>query len=323
MDLHQIKKELGKDWSLFTSSFQQAMFSEVKLINEVNEYILQRSGKQLRPILVLLSARICGDVNTQTHAAAISVEMLHTASLLHDDVVDNADQRRGKASVKAAWKVPVAVLTGDYWLSKAAQLIVDCNEHKMLALFTRCLMNLSEGELFQLQKTASLDNTEEDYLKIIEKKTAILLATSTCLGAITAKASKEKEQCLYDIGYNMGMAFQIRDDIFDYEQRNQTGKPAGNDICEQKITLPLLYALQQAEKEEREKVIAWIKSAAKKQRRIPPIIKFVNEKGGIAYATEKMANYSQQAIELLHTLPDSPERKILIDLAGYMASRKK
>jgi len=322
-DLNQIKKNIASDWTNFQSCFQQATRSEVSLINQVNKHVLKHSGKQLRPLLVILSSRMCGKTNEHVYAAATSVEMLHTASLLHDDVVDNADQRRGEASVKANWHSKIAVLTGDYWLSKAAQLIVDCKKDKMLSLFTNCLMNLSEGELFQLQKTNSLDNTEEDYLKIIEKKTAILLATCTALGAIVTNASPENEQRMYEIGYNMGMAFQIRDDIFDYEISNHTGKSAGNDIRERKITLPLLYSLKQITKEKRSEALRWIKNVDKEPENISHLIRLVHKNKGIAYAAEKMKSYSQKAIDSLHTFRDTTDRQAMIALAEYMSTRKK
>ena len=323
MDLNQIKKNIASDWANFQTCFRQATLSEVSLINDVNSHILKRSGKQLRPLLVMLSSRICGKTNENVYAAATAVEMLHTASLLHDDVVDNADQRRGEASVKANWQSKVAVLTGDYWLSKAAQLIVDCKKDKMFSLFTTCLMNLSEGELFQLQKTASLDNSEQDYLTIIEKKTAILLATCTALGAIATDASPEIEQRMYEIGYNMGMAFQIKDDIFDYETRNHTGKSVGNDIRERKITLPLLYSLKQASKEEQPEVMQWIKNVTEKPENVSRIIKFVHKNNGIVYTIEKMKSYSQKAVNILLTFPDTTDRQAMISLAEYMSTRKK
>ena len=323
MDIHQIKRDLGVDWDNFATFFRQTVQSEVPLINEVNEYILQRRGKQLRPVLTLLVARLLGSVNKSVHIAACSIEMLHTASLLHDDVVDNADHRRGAASVKAAWKSPIAVLTGDYWLSKASQLIVENNEIRLMPLFVNCLLNLSEGELFQLQKTVSLDTTEEDYFKIIEKKTAILFATSMAAGAITTNASEDKIKLMYDIGYNMGIAFQIRDDTFDYELKNKAGKLSGNDIKEQKMTLPLLCALKQVDNDKRQEIKSWIKDADREQKNVSQVIKFVNDHQGVLKASEKMQEYRQKAINLLQQLPDSEERQALIALSEYMASRKK
>ncbi|MDR3350741.1 MAG: polyprenyl synthetase family protein [Prevotellaceae bacterium] len=321
--LNDIKKLLGGDWERFESLFREALHNEVDLLNTVNNYLLEHRGKQLRPALTLLTANSFSACGQPALVAAVVVEMVHTASLLHDDVVDNADQRRGAASVKRIWRSNIAVLTGDYWFAQAFQVMTKYGETRLLPWFNACMVAMSEGEIWQLEKAQKLDIAEEEYYQIIGRKTACFLALSMACGAIAAGVEEAAVQRMYDVGYTMGMAFQIRDDIFDYEQHNQSGKPAGNDIRERKITLPLLHALRQAGEKERAEILRHIRRAAKKTRSVTKIIEFVQRQKGQEYAEKAMLGYSAKAIALLQELPDTPYRTALIELAKFMTTRRK
>lgn len=321
--LDDIKKLLGDDWTRFEDFFKKALRNEVELLNTVNRYLLDHRGKQLRPVLTLLTANTFSACGQPAWVAAVVVEMVHTASLLHDDVVDNADQRRGAASVKRIWRSNVAVLTGDYWFAQAFHVMTDYKETRLLPWFNACMVAMSEGEIWQLEKAQKLDITEDEYYQIIGRKTATFLALSMACGAIAAGVDEAAVQRMYDTGYAMGMAFQIRDDIFDYEQHNQSGKPAGNDIRERKITLPLLHALRQAGTKEREKILRHIRRAAKRTRSVTKVIDFVHRQKGQEYAEKVMTEYSRKAITMLHELPDTPYRAALIELAKFMTTRRK
>ncbi len=314
---------LGADWTGFDAFFRRALHSEIELLHTINQHLLQHSGKQLRPLLALMAGRLCGAINESTYLSATAVEMVHTASLLHDDVVDNADQRRGAPSVKAVWKSNAAVLTGDYWLARAFQLVVQHEEHRLLPWFTNCLIDLSEGELLQLSKARTLNTTEKDYYTIIGKKTASLLAVSMATGAITAGATEERAQQMYAIGYQLGLAFQIRDDIFDYNKTNLLGKPTGNDLREQKITLPLLYALEQADAKTREEVLGWVKKAAKDSAYVSRVNRFVKAQQGIERAQATLQTHTQKAVAIIREFPEGAIREQLIQLATFLAERKK
>ncbi len=317
------KESLGKHWGDFDLFFRDAVRSEIELLNTINEHLLQHSGKQLRPLLTLLSAELCGNITQSTHLAATAVEMVHTASLLHDDVIDNADQRRGAPSVKALWRSNAAVLTGDYWLSRAFQLVVKAKEHRLLPWFTQCLIDLSEGELLQLSKAQKLDTTAEDYYAIIGKKTASLLAVSMASGALTAGADEAIAQKMYAAGFEIGLAFQIRDDIFDYSKTNIVGKPTGIDLREQKITLPLLCALAKADDKTRSDVLGWVKKAAKKSRYTAKTIAFVKAHNGLESAQEILLQHTQKAGDILRQFPEGEVQKHLVDLIEQLAQRKK
>jgi octaprenyl-diphosphate synthase len=321
--LHEIKNLLGNNWQQFDSYFSETLHSDIALLHSVNDYLQEHKGKQLRPVLTLLTAKIFGPCNQSALTAATAVELIHTATLLHDDVVDNADQRRGAASVKKRWRSNIAVLTGDYWLSKAFALIVHSHEQQQLLWLTACMQTMSEGELQQLEKTLSIDTSEEDYFAIIGKKTAALLATCMAIGADAAGADPHTAQYVYDTGYMMGIAFQIRDDIFDYERNSQAGKPAGNDIIEKKLTLPLLYALQHTDDTTRKSLLRHVARAAKSRRSLQKVIDFVHRQQGLEYAEKIMLQYSEKAVARLRTLPDSAEKEALITLAGFMTTRRK
>jgi octaprenyl-diphosphate synthase len=321
--LDDIKKLLGDDWKRFETFFREALQSKVELLNTVNNYLLEHRGKQLRPVLTLLTANSFSGGGHSALVAATVVEMVHTASLLHDDVVDNADQRRGAASVKRIWRSNIAVLTGDYWFAEAFLVLSKYNETRLLPYFNTCMVAMSEGEIWQQEKAQKLDITEEEYYQIIGRKTAEFLALSMTCGAVVAGAGEATVQRMYDIGYTMGMAFQIRDDIFDYERDNQSGKPVGNDIRERKITLPLLYALQQAGDRERNDILRHVRRAARKTRSVTKVIDFVHRRNGQEYAEKVMMEYSSKAVAMLQQLPDNPYRTALIELARFMTTRRK
>ena len=317
------KHSLGRSWTEFEAFFHRTLQSDIELLNTINQHLLQHAGKQLRPLLTLMAAGVCGEITGNTHVAATAVEMVHTASLLHDDVVDNADRRRGAPSVKALWKSHAAVLTGDYWLSRAFRLVVEHREHRLLPWFTGCLVHLSEGELLQLSKALKLDTGEEDYYTIIGKKTASLMATGMAAGAITAGADEDSVQKMYDAGYQSGLAFQIRDDIFDYQKTNLTGKPAGNDVREQKITLPLLCALKKTDNAGQARVLGWVKKAAKRHRYAVKVIRFVRDNGGLDDGQRLLQEHTQQALTLINGFPHSNLQQQLAQLVQQLTERKK
>jgi octaprenyl-diphosphate synthase len=320
--LDNIKKLLGDNWTQFDALFREALHNDVELLNTVNNYLLEHRGKQLRPVLTLLSANAFSRCGQSARVAAVVVEMVHTATLLHDDVVDNADQRRGAASVKRIWRSNIAVLTGDYWFAQAFQVMTKYEETRLLPWFNACMVAMSEGEIWQLEKAQKLDITEDDYYRIIGKKTASFLALSMACGAIAANAGETAVRQMYDIGYTMGLAFQIRDDIFDCEQHNRTGKPAGNDIREKKITLPLLHALRQADGKKREEILRHVRRAERKTRSVTKVIDFVRQHKGLEYAEKVMTEHSRKAIAMLQELPETPYRTALIDMAKFMTTRK-
>jgi octaprenyl-diphosphate synthase len=322
-DPEQLKQSLGSHWTGFSDFFRQALLSDIVLLNTINRYLLQHAGKQLRPLLTLLAAEMQGKITESTYLAASAVEMVHTCSLLHDDVIDNADERRGAPSVKALWRSNASVLTGDYWLSRIFHMVITHREFRLLPWFSNCLVSLSEGELLQLEKVRQLNTTEADYLTIIGKKTASLLAVSMASGAITADAPPDVVQQLYDVGYQMGLAFQIRDDIFDYHKTNLLGKPTGNDLREQKLTLPLLHALSQTDEATRAKVLGWVKSVAGSSRHYAKIITFVKTHHGMEYATTVLQQRVEKAKEILYSFPENEGRNKLIGLVDFLAVRKK
>ncbi len=321
--LHTSKQSLGEHWTEFNSFFHNTLRSDIVLLDTINQYLLQHAGKQLRPLLTLMAAKLCGTITPGTYVAASAVEMIHTASLLHDDVVDNADLRRGVPTVKALWKSQAAVLTGDYWLSRAFQLVIQQGEQRLVPTFSTCLVALSEGELYQMSKAQSLDTNREDYYNIIGRKTASLMSAGMVTGAMTANGSDTDLTNLYNIGYELGLAFQIRDDIFDYTKNNFFGKPTGIDIREQKITLPLICALNNVSEQQRCEIISAVKKAAKSSRSAAKIVAFVKAQGGIETAQAILQDHINAAVSLLSTYPDNDTRQLLIDIAQYLGKREK
>jgi octaprenyl-diphosphate synthase len=321
--LENITKAISQEFEHFKKSYRQEFISVEPLIGDITEYLLTGEGKLLRPIIVLLSAKMNGKICDKTYVIAKSVEMLHTATLIHDDIVDNASVRRGMPTVQSQWTPQIAVLAGDYLLAKSLDLITKNKLYDALSIATEIVRFLSEGELFQIQKSFSLDTSEDEYLKIIYKKTASLICGCAQLGAMTADADEKSLVKMIEIGKNVGLAFQIRDDIFDFEKENISGKSYGNDLREHKLTLPLIYALQKSSENERREILKKLNSCEENPQFIDTIIDFTIAAGGIDFAEKQMQKFSESSIKLLSEFPESEARESLILLAKYTATRKK
>lgn len=295
------------------------MSSGVGLLDVVTNYIIRRKGKQLRPMLVFLSAGACGTITESTYVAAGMIELLHTATLVHDDIVDEAYERRGFFSINALWRSKVAVLVGDYILSRGLLISIEHNRIDLLRVMSQAVKEMSEGELLQIERSRKMNVDEETYYEIIRKKTASLLAACCANGAISANATDEQLDALNNFGLNLGLAFQIRDDLFDYQPSGLIGKPTGNDIKEHKLTLPLIYALANSDAQEARSIRRLISSG--KRSNIPQIVEFAHERGGIDYATQKMMEFNAKAKGYLDIFPDSEYKNTLLLLADYMATR--
>ncbi len=321
-ELSEISSPIKSELQQFNEIFKKSMKSKVGLIDLITNYIIRQKGKKIRPLLVLLSAKIAGGVNERTFRGATLVELLHTATLVHDDVVDNAEKRRGFPSINAIWKNKIAVLMGDYLLSRGLLIAVEGNDHDFLGIISNTVKRMSEGELLQIQKTRKLDINEETYFRIISDKTASLLATCCQIGAVSASNDFEKQEMMRQFGENVGIAFQIRDDILDYVgTSNIIGKPVGGDIKEKKITLPLIYSLQKGSKGEASSIIKLIKNGSKKEN-VKEIIEFVRTKGGIEYSFETAQKYSEKAKESLSVFPDSQSKIALQAFVDFVIDRK-
>jgi len=286
-----IKKPVEIEMAEFELYFSKTMRSDIPLLNIILNYILRRKGKQMRPLLVFLTARLNGEIAESTYIAATCIELLHTASLVHDDVVDDAHERRGALSINALWNSKIAVLLGDYLLSTGMHICVEKSRYDMLEIISEAVKSMSEGELLQLQKARKLNIKEEDYYKIIISKTAALLAACAACGAKSVSEDTETIQLMKDFGENIGIAFQIRDDILDYEGTGLTGKTAGNDIKEKKITLPLIHALEQSANSKKRHILNIVKNKKKTKAEINEVISFVMDYGGLEYAELKMNQY--------------------------------
>ncbi len=314
---HLISTEL----QIFEARFKDAMRSQAPLLDRIMRYVVKRKGKQLRPMFVLLSARLCGEVNEPAYRAASLVELLHTATLVHDDVVDDSMERRGFFSTYALWKAKANVLIGDYLLAKGLLLSLDNNDYKVLHILSDAVRKMSEGELLQLEKARSLNLKEDIYYEIIRNKTASLLASACAAGAWSTSQDETITEKMRLFGEKTGMAFQIKDDLFDYASEN-VGKPTGNDIKEKKLTLPLIYTLNNTDKETRRKIIYIVKNNNNDKTKVKWVIDNVVKAGGIDYATKKMNDYKQEAIDILHQFPESPIRQGLEDMVLYVTDRK-
>lgn len=321
--LTRIKKPVEKEMAEFEAYFSKTMRSEIPLLNIILNYILRRKGKQMRPLLVFLTAKLNGIIAESTFVAATFIELLHTASLVHDDVVDDAHQRRGALSINALWNSKIAVLVGDYMLSKGMLISVEKNRFDMLEIVSEAVKSMSEGELLQLQKARKLNITEEDYFKIIISKTAALISACTACGAKSVSDNPETILLMKDFGENIGIAFQIRDDLLDYEGTGLTGKAIGNDIKEKKITLPLIYALEQSANSKKRHIIGIFKNKKKTRAEINEVISFVSEYGGMEYAELKMNQYRDKALAILDSYPDSDVKDSLKEFVSYTTSRGK
>jgi octaprenyl-diphosphate synthase len=312
---------ISEELAVFESSFRDSVKSQVPLLDRIMRYIVKRKGKQLRPMFVLLSAKLCGTINESTYRAASLVELLHTATLVHDDVVDEAMERRGFFSTYALWKAKASVLIGDYLLAKGLLLSLDNSDFRILQILSHAVRLMSEGELLQLEKSRSLNLSEGVYFEIIKNKTASLLAAACAAGAYSSTLNEEYTEKMRLFGEKAGIAFQIKDDLFDYGSED-IGKPTGNDIKEQKLTLPLIYTLNTIDKAARRELIYIIKNRNKEQEKVKYVIKKVTEAGGIAYTNKMMLEYRDEALNILYEFPDSEIRQGLEELVRFTTDRK-
>lgn len=318
-----IKKPILEEMKEFELKFKSSMQTKAPLLDRITHYIIKRKGKQLRPMFVFLSAKATGEVNESTYTAAALIELLHTATLVHDDVVDDADERRGFFSVNALWKNKVAVLVGDFLLSKGLMMAVDKEEFELLHTVSDAVKEMSEGELLQMEKTRLLNLDEDIYFEIIRQKTAALIAACCRSGAQSTKTSEENVQLMTEFGEKVGMAFQIKDDLFDYGAGKNIGKPTGIDIQERKTTLPLIYALNHASSTDRKRMVNIVKNHNTNAIKVKQVMQFVSQSGGIEYATQKMHEFAKESLELLRRLPESDSRTSLETLVNYTIDREK
>ncbi len=321
-DLKQIQVPIAAEMIEFEQKFRDFMKSKVKLLDHITNYIVKRKGKQMRPMFVFLTAGVCGKINDSTHRGAALIELLHTATLVHDDVVDDANYRRGFFSVNALWKNKIAVLVGDYLLSRGLLLSVDNGDFNLLQIVSNAVREMSEGELLQSYKARKLDVDEDVYYEIIRQKTASLIASCCAVGASSVGADLENVSKMRDFGEKVGMAFQIKDDLFDYGE-DEIGKPVGIDIKEKKMTLPLIYALRNADWLEKRRIISLIKNKSEDKKAVAQVIDFVKKSGGLEYAKGKMNDFYQEALDILKDFPDSEFKTSLKDLVSYTIERKK
>ena len=322
--VEQIKTPIRQEMELFEQKFYESMSSKVALLNRITHYIVNRKGKQMRPMFVFLVAKMVsgGNVNERTYRGASVIELIHTATLVHDDVVDDSNRRRGFFSINALWKNKIAVLVGDYLLSKGLLLSIDHGDFDLLEIISVAVREMSEGELLQIEKARRLDITEEIYYEIIRQKTASLIASCCAVGVASVGADAGTIEKAREFGEKCGMAFQIKDDLFDYGSR-QIGKPLGIDIKEKKMTLPLIHSLNQAEKKQKKHIINLIKNHSEKPSKRKEVIEFVKQSGGLEYAEKVMQQFREEAVRLLLTFPESTYRSSLEDLVAYTIDRKK
>lgn len=312
---------ISQELEVFEKVFKESVKSHVSLLDTIMRYIVRRKGKQLRPMFVLLAAKLTGQVNDVTYRAASLVELLHTATLVHDDVVDESFERRGFFSINALWKNKIAVLVGDYLLSKGLLLSLDNDDFEVLKILSNAVKKMSEGELLQLEKARSLNLSEGIYFEIIKNKTASLLASACAAGAYSASGDQVITEKLRQFGEWVGIAFQIKDDLFDYGNED-IGKPTGNDIKEKKLTLPLIYTLNNCTSSQKRALVYIIKNENRRKEKVNVVIDEVKKSGGIAYSQQKMEEYRDKALDLLYSFPDNEVRKTLEELVRYTTDRK-
>jgi len=320
----KIKLPIEKEMELFEKKFRESMTSQVSLLNRITHYIVNRKGKQMRPMFVFLIAKMCNDgaVNERTYRGASVIELIHTATLVHDDVVDDSNRRRGFFSINALWKNKIAVLVGDYLLSKGLLLSIDNGDFDLLKIISVAVREMSEGELLQIEKARKLDITEDIYFEIIRQKTATLIAACCAMGAKSVSATDEEVENMRKFGELIGTAFQIKDDLFDYGE-TAIGKPTGIDIKEQKMTLPLIYVLNNVSEKEKRWLINSVKNHNKDKQRVKEVIAFVKTNGGLDYAEQVMKDYQQKALGLLVNFPTTPYKDSLELMVNYVIDRKK
>jgi len=322
--VEQIKEPILNEMEFFEQKFKASMVSSVPLLNRITHYIVRRKGKQMRPMFVFLVAKMVsnGDFKERTYRGAAIIELIHTATLVHDDVVDDSNRRRGFFSLNALWKNKIAVLVGDYLLSKGLLLSIDNDDFDILKHISVAVREMSEGELLQIEKARQLNITEEVYFDIIKKKTATLIAACTAIGATSVNSEAREVEKMRIFGELIGIAFQIKDDLFDYTD-DKIGKPTGIDIKEQKMTLPLIYTLNHVSKKDRKWLINSVKNHNKDKKRVKEVIAFVKQHGGIEYTIKMMKEYQHKALKILEDYPDSPYKRSLITMVNYVIEREK
>jgi octaprenyl-diphosphate synthase len=318
--LDDIKAPIAREMEEFEPKFRASMKTKVLLLDKIMSYIVKRKGKQMRPMFVFLCAGTCGKINEATFRGASLIELLHTATLVHDDVVDEANYRRGFFSVNALWKNKIAVLVGDFLLSRGLILSIENKDFELLSIVTHAVKEMSEGELLQMEKSRRLDITEDVYYDIIRQKTASLIASCCAVGASSTGADPQTVEKMRLFGEKIGMAFQIKDDLFDYGEM-EIGKPLGIDIKEKKMTLPLIYALSKSSWLEKRRVISIVKNDSDKPAKVKEVINYVKASGGIQYAVNKMVEHHQEAIKILRTFPESAYRDSLEQLVQFTIDR--
>jgi octaprenyl-diphosphate synthase len=323
LSLKEIQASVAEHIGIFEGKFRASMKSSVPLLDKIMHYILKRKGKQMRPLFVFLAASVTGGIKESTYRAASLIELLHTATLVHDDVVDDSNLRRGFFSINALWKNKISVLVGDYLLSKGLLFSLENNDYNLLRIVSNAVREMSEGELLQIEKARRLDIREEVYFEIIRKKTASLIASCCACGSASAGSGPETIEKMRLFGEHTGIAFQIKDDLFDYEAGNATGKPVAIDIKDRKMTLPLIYLLNHSDFAEKRWIVNTVKNHNTEPARIAELIERVRASGGIVYAHEKMLEHRQKAIDLLHTFPESTYRNSLEQLVIFTTERNK
>lgn len=312
---------IAEELKIFEKKFKEAAKSNVSMLDRIMDYIIKRKGKQLRPMFVFLSAKLCGEVNETTYRAASLVELLHTATLVHDDVVDDSLERRGFFSVYALWKNKVSVLVGDYLLAKGLLLSLDNNDFRILQILSDAVKKMSEGELLQMEKARTLNINENTYFEIIKNKTASLLSSACAAGAWSASEDETMTFQMKHFGEKVGIAFQIKDDLFDYTS-DKVGKPTGNDIKEKKLTLPLIYTLSNVDRVTKRKIIYIVKNESKDKKKLDFVLKNVSESGGIDYTINLMNQYKNEALSILKTFPEGEIKNGFAELVNFVTDRK-
>jgi octaprenyl-diphosphate synthase len=321
--IKEIKKPIQQEMLLFEKKFKDSLKSKVPLLDKILHYIVKRKGKQMRPMFVFLCGKLFGEINESSFRAASLIELLHTATLVHDDVIDDANMRRGFFSINALWKNKIAVLVGDYLLSKGLLMSLENEEYDLLQIVSKAVKEMSEGELLQIEKARKLDIEEDVYFEIIRQKTATLIAACCACGAVTAKQDKETVERMQKFGELIGIAFQMKDDLFDYYNEDVIGKPTGIDIKEQKMTLPLIYTLRNCDRKQKKFIIQTVKNHNTNSERVSKVLEIVKKSGGINYTIEKMKTYQEEALRLLKTFDDNESRKSLELLVNFVIERKK
>ena len=322
LSLDEIKKPIADELDIFEEKFKASMKSSVPLLDRITHYIVKRKGKQIRPMFVFFAASLCGGIKEATHRGAALVEILHTATLVHDDVVDNSYERRGFFSINALWKNKIAVLVGDFLFAKGLDLSLQNGDFSLLKLINTAVQQMAEGELLQMEKARKLDIDEDLYYTVIRQKTASLIASCTAVGAASAGADQEVIDRMHQFGEKVGIAFQIKDDLFDFGI-DDVGKPLGIDIKEKKITLPLIYSLNKTSKSEKRRIINLVKNHNEESAKVAEVIDFVRKSGGLAYAEQQMLAYQNEAFAILNTFPQNIARTALEQLVRFTTERKK